>query len=544
MMSFKNRTSRQGPGRTTREVPTRGRRFRRGRPVAGFALAFAAALLTMACGGSSSSSSSNTTSSGSGVLYTFIGDTPSYDLLGFSMFPSEMDLHQAGKPATSVTTVWPTNISLTSPAIEMNTLRDTLAVANLTSIPAGTYDQVNLRVVSNGACIFDPTQSPPFSKYSPTISTADVTINLQPSLTITSGKVSALELDLNLPQTLGVDSQGQLNGKVSWVFTARTLAASGSTGFGEMDDLHGIVRSVNPSISGSTFKGSFLLQTLPQSSTSSSGGGPALTVYLNDETNLCFAGQCNVPVSQLNQLTTGNYVEVNGYVDAGGNVVANAVQVEDREFVSKQLLGYVGPILDVTRDGNGNVTQFDLLVLETEPSDQTAIPNYSAVKVNISSSTTFGSYLASSDLANLASSGNLALDAATLAPGEQVVVHGVYSKPSGGPINVAANSIYPRLQSIEGTLSSLVGAAGSDDKTGAFQMVPRAGLLGSYPFIVVTDGQTKFINTSGLSTLSATSPLMVRGLLFLNSQNTTIEGTGTPVPAGTLVVVARQVHQF
>ena len=75
-------------------------------------------------------------------------------------------------------------------------------------------------------------------------------------------------------------------------------------------------------------------------------------------------------------------------------------------------------------------------------------------------------------------------------------------------------------------------------------MAPCAGILGNNPFMVVTDGQTNFINTSGLNTLSATSPLMVRGLLFLNLQNTTIQGTGTPVPAGTMVLLAKQVRQF
>jgi hypothetical protein len=515
----------------------------KGKLAAGLLLACVAALLTMACGGSSSSSSSKP-ASGTGALYTFITDTPSCNVLGFSIFPSEMDLHPSGQPPTSLVTVWPTNISLTSPAIEMTTLRDTMVVANLTSMPSGTYDQLMLRVVLNGASTFDSTQNPPVSKYAPRAVGDSVTINLQPPLVITSGKTSAIELDLNLPQTLGVDSQGQLNGTINWAFTARSLVASSSTGFGEMDDLHGFVRSVTPSIPGSTFTGSFLLQTLPETSTSSSGGGPALNVYLNDTTTLCVAEACNVPVSQLDQVPTGSYVEVDGNVNENGNLVANTIQIEDREFVSQQLLGYLGPVLDVTKDANGNVTQFDMLVRETVPSNQTAIPILSTVTVNISSSTTFNPYLVSSDLASLASSGNLALDASTLAPGQEVVVNGVYSKPASGPITVEANSIYPRQESVQGTFSSLVGTPGSDNKTGAFQMAPCAGIMGNSPFMVVTDAQTNFINTSGLNTLSATSPLMVRGLVFLNLQNTTIQGTGTAVPAGTMVLLASQVHQF
>ncbi len=460
------------------------------------------------------------------------------------MFPSEMDLHKAGKPSTALVTVWPTNVSLTSPVFEMATLRDTLAIANLTAVQSGTYDQVVLRAIVNDAAIYDPTQNPPFTKYSPTLTSDSVTINLEPPLVVSSGKVSAVELDLNLPKTLGVDSQGQLNGNVTWAFTAQALVPSGSTGFGEIGDLHGMVRSVVPSITGSTFTGSFLLQTMPQTSTSSAGGGPAVNVYLNDQTDLCMGGKCNVPVSQIDQLTTGSYVEVDGYVNSDGLLVAKAIQVEDREDVTQQLYAFIGPVLSVTKDSSGEVTQFVMFVHGTQPSNQTEIPIYSAVTVNITSSTTFNPYLASSDLANLASSGNLALSDTTLAPGQEVVVNGVYTKPSGGPISVEANSIYPRPQAVQGTFSSLVGAPGPDNKTGAFQMTPCAGLLGSNPFMVVTDGQTEFINTSGLSTLSSTSPLMARGLMFLNLQNTTILGTGTPVPAGTMVLLAKKVHQF
>lgn len=537
MMHLKFRLGRRKASPLKSGGESRGARICRVKLTAGLLLAAVAALMVTGCGGSSNTPVSTATSTPTtGAIYTFITDTPSCDVLSLGVFITELDLHKAGKPSTSLVTVWPTNTSPTSPVVEVSTLRDAMTVLNLTSIPPGTYDQAVVKAVVNTSSIFDPTQSPPVSAFSPTLASASATFNIQPTLTVTGGQVSGLLLDLNVPQSLIVNSQGQLTGTLKWVFTARPLVANSTTGFGEMDDLHGFVRSVTPTLSTtSTFTSSFLLQTL---SATSNGAGPALNIDLTDQTNL-------IGVPQLNQLPTGNYAEVDGYVDEKGNLVAKTIQVEDREDITKQLLGYVGPVLDVTKDSSGNVTQFDMLARETQPEDSTDIPNDSPLTVYVSSSTTFNPYLLSSDLANLASSGNLAFADNTLVPGEEVVVHGVFSKSSGGPITVAANSIYPRQQGVQGTFLSLVGTPGSDDKTGAFYIAPCATILSNtnYPFMVVTDAQTSFLNTSGLSTLSPTTPLVVRGLLFLSLQSTTIQGTGTPVPAGTLVLLAKEVRQ-
>ena len=507
--------------------------------IASLLIVAAGTLTTTGCG--SSSQNLQQTASGNGALYTFITDTPACDVLSFGIFITEMTLHQAGKPSTSITTVWPTNASPVSPVVEMIPLRDTMTVANLASVPPGSYDQMTMKVVVNSSSVYDPAKSPPASHYSPTLDTTSVTIQLHPELTVTSGQVSALLLDLNLAQTLNVDSQGQLSGSVNWVFSSHPVVASGPTGFGEMDSLYGFIRSVTNTSPGVGFTGSLLVQTL---SGTSIGQGPALAVNLTDNTDLCVDGSCGVPVSQINQLATGSYVEVDSYVDDKGNVVAKRIQVEDKEDLSKQQLAYVGPVLDVTRDTGGAVTQFDMLVRETEPTDPVAIPSSTPVTVYVSQSTTFNPLLLSPDLNSVAASGNLSFDPTTIVPGQEVVVHGVYSKASGGTTTVTANSVYPRYQSVEGTFSSLVGAPGSDNKTGAFQMAPCSDLLNSSPFMVITDDKTSFENTSGLSTLTTATPVLVRGLGFFNLKDTTISATGTPVPAGTMVLVAKQVRQF
>ena len=537
-MNLMFRLTRYGNVAAKTAAPERSLRIRWARVTAGLLLASVAALATIACGGSSTSNLRQTAPT-NGALYTFFSDTPSCDLLSMGIFVTEFNLHEVGQPSSNLRTVWPTGTSPTSPVIEMSTLRDTMTVANLTSFPPGSYDQVVMKVVVNSSSLYDPTQSPPIKNFATTLTSDTVTLNLRPALVVTSGKVSALHIDLNLPQSLAVDSQGQLTGTINWVFSGYPMTASATNGFGEMDAMYGFVRTVNSSSPGTGFTGSFLLQT--QSATSS-GNGPALSVDLTDNTDLCMDGACGVPVSDLDQLTTGRYVEVDAYVDENGNLTAKRIQVEDQESLIDNSLAYVGPVLDVTRDPNGNVVQFEMLVRETEPTDTSQIPNGSAVTVDVSPTTTFNPLLISPDLNDLASSGNLSFDASTLAPGNEVVVHGVFSKPSGGPTVVQANSVYPRFQAVQGTFSSLTGAPGSDNKTGAFQMTPCSSLLSSYPFTVVTDAQTAFENTSGLSTLSPTTPMLARGLMFLDVNGSTINGV--QIPTGTMVLVAKQVRQF
>lgn len=530
-MSIKRRLGRFAAGPRSHGVVKRGAQVRKGRLAAGLLLASVAVLMAISCGGSSSSSSVSSTPS-TGGLYTFIADTPSCDVLSLSMFATEVDLHKVGQPSSTLVTIWPTNTSATSPVIEMSTLRDTMTIANVTSIASGTYDQVVIKAVVNKAEAFDSALSPPVSSISASVSNASVTVDLQPNLVVTGGKVSALYLDLNLPQSLAVDSQGQLTGVVKWVFSAQPLVASSSTGFGEMDDLHGFVTSVTSTSPGTGFTSSFGLQTLSQTA---SGAGPALSVDLTDKTDL-------IGVSKIDQLTTGSYVEVDGYVNENGNLVANAVQVEDREDVTKDLLGYVGPVLTVKKGSSGNVTQFEMLARETEPEDTTSVPVDTPITVNVSPSSTFNPYLLSSDLTSLASSWNLAFDSNTLVPGQEVVVHGVFNAPSSGTTTVAANSIYPRLQSVQGNFYQLVGQPGSDNRTGVFQLTPCASIFSGRTFMVVTDAQTDFVNTFGLTTLSPTTPLVVRGLMFFDASGSTFNNV--QIPAGTLVLLAKQVRQL
>lgn len=488
-----------------------------------------AALVTAGCGGSSSSSSVPV-SAGSGVLYTVFGDTPVCNVLSFSLFAVELDLHPQGAPATTKVLAYPTNTSPTSPVIEFAALRDSSVIGNLTTVPSGTYDKAILTFTVNSAAKYDPTVSPPASLLKTNITTTTATVNIEPPLVISKSKTSVLHVDLNLSQSLGVNSQGQLTGDVTPVFSASSVVASGSNGFGEFHSLEGFILSEIPQSQVTGFTSSFILQTL-------SGRGPGLTVYTNDATKIIPSMFDN----RIDKVPTGSFVELDAYIDQNGNIIAKGIQVEDREDLSKQMLAYLGPVLSVTRDSGGNVTKFWMLVRNTEPNDSSAVRLDSNVAVNVSSSTAFNAYQLSSDLTSEANAGNLAFNDQTIVPGQEVVVHGVFTNPSGGPVTVAADTIYLRLQSIQGDFSSLL-QNGSDDKTGGFQFVPCSDLLSGSPYIVATDSQTDFVNPPGLSSITSATPMIARGLAFWDKQGGLVNGI--QVPAGTMVVLANHIRQF
>jgi hypothetical protein len=192
------------------------------------------------------------------------------------------------------------------------------------------------------------------------------------------------------------------------------------------------------------------------------------------------------------------------------------------------------------------VTSFNLWARDVEPTDTAVVTPDTIPVVNLSPSTL---YQYSSRSANFA---NLPFGPSNITLGQEVVVHGVVTPPtrSSGPgaptlpTTVAAAKVYLKLQAIQGSFSQLVQAAG-DDKTGAFTFSPCSTMFQGTPTMVLTNNQTVFVNLSGLSSLSGQTgqpTLLVKGLPFFEGQGQTINGV--PVSAGTLVILAKQVHQL
>ena len=190
----------------------------------------------------------------------------------------------------------------------------------------------------------------------------------------------------------------------------------------------------------------------------------------------------------------------------------------------------------MAKDANGNVRSFSFFLREEEPDISTTVPLDSVVVVNVGSATTFH---LSSPPVNFA---NLQFDGASIAPGQELIVHGQYAVITGQPATVAANSIYLRIQTLQGTLQGSPVLTASDGRSGAFWLTPALSLLQSTPVFVVTDADTVYLNLAGLGQITTQANLLARGLAFYQVQAATINGVS--VPAGTLVLLTRQLHRL
>ena len=512
----------------------------------------AVAFLT-SCGGSKPD-----TPAATGSLTSLVGDTPGLcDAVSFPLYVNDLSLIGYTSIGTSAGTT-PINASLANPPvirINLSCLRDFTTVLNVGPANVGTYDIAYFTLSQPILDFYDPTILPP----SPPINTAILTLNplknievpISPPLVIINGEASVMQIDfdmLNMIQSITTDTTtGKLDVAATPLITVTPLTASGSQGqgFGVVDDLVGFVRSVTilPPGNTSLYNGSFTLQLL----SASLSAPPLVTINLLNGTSQLYG------FSELNQLVTDSFMEVDAYIDVDGNFVATSVEDENTECVSACLgselptLALIGPVTSVTRDANGNVASFEMWMRDVEPNDAVAAPPDTIGVVNVTSSTT---YQYSSRSANFA---NLPFGPGNIGVGQEVVVHGQVTPAttisSGSGIQgllatVAADKVYDKLQSIQGSFSSLV-QVGSDDKTGAFVFTPCSTLFQGTSTMVLTSNQTTFLNLNGLSSLSGhgTQPtLLIKGLPFFEVQAQTINGV--PVPAGTLVILAKQVHQL
>jgi len=494
-----------------------------------------------------------------GSLTTLVEDLPGpCDVVSFPFNVSDLALTGTSSVQTTVVAVPINPSSVAEPEIRLNLgcLRDFTTPLTMGTVTVGTYNLAQIWLSEPQMTFYDPTILPP----SLPIDYAELTMQplklyqlpIDPPLVITKNMASVLQIDFDMSHMIQSITTDPANEKVmvtatpEITFTPLTAAGSQGQGFGELEDMVGFVRSVTipPPVNLGPYDGSFNLQLLSASISSA----PVATINLSSSTQL-------YGFSNLNQLYTDSFCEVDAYIDDDGNFVANTVENEYTEFVPNSALGQtglptlaiIGPVTSLTRDTSGNVTSFNLWARDVEPSDPSDVALDSIPQVNLSSSTT---YQYSSRNVNFA---NLPFGPANITVGQEVIVHGLVTPPTGGssggapplPTIVTAYKVYDKLQSIQGSFAVLVQVAG-DNKTGAFTFSPCPVMFQQTPTMVLTNNQTAFVNLNGLSSLTGVSSgnptLLVKGLPFFEGQAQTINGV--PVPAGTLVILAKQVHQL
>ena len=318
---------------------------------------------------------------------------------------------------------------------------------------------------------------------------------------------------------------------------------------------------------------------------SANGSGATFDITAGTAPEDCFgppvlAGQgqyCNSPLT--NQLLTDAVIEVDGFVDSNGNLesntvlpasgspIVNKVEAEDVEDPANNQLAAIGTVTSITTDALGNATSFGFYVRDEEPDDSSSLPLDQVVTVSISTegpacvpiltppppvcSTVYDVSARSTNFAGLA------FGPSAIWPGQELIVSGVFANQSIGGTSVytmAARKIVLKLQTHQGSFVSLL-QADSDDKTGAFQFACCNDAFSGKPLLVFTNGpngeaqsgqtvfaQTQFVNVGGLNALTGNGTLLIKGILFYENEATTINGI--QVPAGTFVMLAKEVHQL
>ena len=491
--------------------------------MAGLAL-LAVACWTAGCGSTSTTTSSTDTAG----LNIFVGDSPACNILSYRTAVTNITLlaEGGGKNAHIYS-----NIGGAYVYVNFAELQDMTTLLHSGTIPVGTFNQAQISFGTVQFAVFDPTRNPPSNLLPTNFSNTTKTFNIQPPLTAVKGGVYGLRLDLDVRHSVGVDEQGNLTGDVPPAITVSTITPTLGEGFGRLQDMRGFVMSVTNGSNLSQFIGTLNVQIL-----SGSGGVPVVSVSITPDTQIDIDGTSASATSKtVAAILGGSFVEVDGYVNSQGYLVARSVAVEDQENVSENRLGAIGHIASITTDAAGYATQFTLFVTDEQPESPSILDPTSFATVNVSDTTQFQNAARATNFATLP------FDGTSLQVGQEVVVHGPVTKGTGNVTEISADSIYLIPQTHDGNFSSAV-QTGSDDRTGAFYMNPCGLIFQGLPILVLTNSETAFVNVTGLSGLTPQPELAVKGLLFYQLPGGTFNGV--EVPPGTLVMVADQIHQL
>ncbi len=499
--------------------------------VAAAGLVLAAVIFMVFCGGNpsqtptSTSASSNTNSNssgsntapatGNGEVVVFGQDAPVCDVVSFKVTITAATLTPQNSGA-------PVSVISAPVTVDFARLMDFTGILNLANVTAGTYSSLNLTLSDPNMMVLDATKTPPVATaVTTTLTSSTVSVPVQPSLQVSASAASGLLVHFDLFKSVQTDSSGQVTGAVTPTFSATPSVATAENGLAEVEQVAGLVESVTTSSTNPTFTGSFVLETV---------SGRSLTVEINNATQ--FDSE-NDNVGGLSQLAAGTFVEVDAYVDTGGNVVAKDVEAEEQENANQHKSAFPGVVVSVARDPSGAATAFFLVVRSEDPDETSLVPMMSTLFVELSDSTRF------KITAGALNEDGLSFDPTTLAVGQEVVVHGAAQKNTYAA-SVQASGVFLRLQTLAGNFSALL--PGASGNAGAFTFKPCGPLFKGQPVTVLTFADTAFAGASGLSGLTAQPTLLVKGLLFYESAPTTLGGVNITAPGW--VLEAKQVHEL
>jgi len=479
----------------------------------GLTIAIAATLAVLSCGGSSTTSQTGPASAGSGQLALMGTDAPVCGVDSFVVTITSATLTPQGGGT-------PVSVLDSSVIVDFASLRGFTTLLSLGSVPAGTYSKITFTFMPDPVLtVLEGNPPSPQTFSNATISPTKVTANINPALQVGANSSSGLTLDFRLFQSIQTDSTGQITGTVDPSIRVIPAVITSANGLGDIDKLEGIVEAVTTTSSNANFTGSFTLRVRN-----------TRTFQVNVQNSTKFEG-----VSGLGDLTKGMFVEVDANVEQDGNIVAK--DVESETVADATTAAFVGPVLSVTRDSNGNATQLTLFVRAEHPDVSTTVPLRSKVVVNLSSATRFKIATFGTDLSTFL------FNPSAIARGQHVVVHGPFT--GGTPSIVTGNMIVLRPQPAMGNfLATPAPVIGSDGMTGGYSLAPCNALFQNQIVNVVTFNSTLFDGLTDLNSLDTTSVYLNRGFLLYTTNSGSLNGLSWTTPPPAYVFLAHLVRKL
>jgi hypothetical protein len=435
-----------------------------------FGVLLALTMIGLGCGSSKSSTSLSQNTSGN--VFVTGEDAPLASVVSFNVTLNSVTLNGNGTTATVLST--PTTVDFA----RLLGLRSPLG---FNSVAAGTYTSATIVLASPVISYVDMTQTPPAlntinGTFPNNQNPYSVTVNFPSPMVVTGNGLAGLKMEMDIRQSLAVDSNGQVTGAVNPVIYVKATKASDPDG--QVSDLMGGLVSVNASGNSFVLQGPY---------------GRQLTIDVNSSTQ--FNSGWNI-----NDLAAPAFVAVQGYFQADGSLMAGAVEVitTAHSFVS-------GRVLAETTNGSGQVQTITMWVGETGADMVSDVDTIQTI--DVSAVSTYDICFMNNMLTNAV------FNDTTVVVGQRIFIGGSFA---GNVLTPQMISL--RLQGVYGTfVPGSVTVSGGN--AGSFEL-SNNGLVGysaGGPVTVNTFSGTAFFNLTGLNQLQTTTtaiPLVARGLLL------------------------------
>jgi hypothetical protein len=436
------------------------------------ALLLALSMMGLGCGSSNNSSSGTGSNPQTGNVFVTGEDSPLSSVVGFNVTINSIVLN--GQDNTTAT------VLSTPTTVDFARLVGLRSPLSFNSVPADTY--VSATFVLANPVIDYVTLNP-----APAVSTMNgafpnnqnpytLTVNFPTSMVVSASGLAGLRMDMDIKQSVAVDSNGNITGAINPVIYIKATKASDPDG--QITDLTGGLASVNAANNSFVLQGPY---------------GRQLTIYVNSSTAFNSGWS-------INNLATPAIVGVQGAFQADGSLMATAVEVitTSQTFIS-------GRVLALTNNSSGQVQQMTMWVGETGADTVSDIDSIQTV--DVSAVTTYDICFFNGPLTNLL------FNNTSVVIGQRIFVGGSYSNSTFTPEMLSL-----RLQGVYGTFIP-ESVSVTNGNAGTFQL-SNDGLVGysaGGAVTVNTFNVTVFNNLTGLSQLETTNsdiPLVVRGLLL------------------------------